>query len=145
MWRVINSVAEPEFTVWHLPGKAFTIYSNVHHLNNVPPVFCQMIFFLIADCKMEDGVNRLKFWEELTCGIYRMTIDASDVDGLLVGVIKRYEWRNTVLKELIQWERVHVVPNDDDLNLLHKNKKDCDAQAFAVIPSNSGLKQLQIC
>lgn len=69
-----------------------------------------------------------------------MTINASKDGGFLVGAINSHEWRNSVLKELIQWERVHVVPNDDHRNFICNNMKPSDDQALAELISNSGLK-----
>ncbi|XP_030449428.1 uncharacterized protein LOC115671883 isoform X2 [Syzygium oleosum] len=67
--------------------------------------------------QFENGVNQGKYWEELTCGIYSMKIDASILNGHLVGDIKRHEWNNSTVKKLIHWERTYVEPTAEELNL----------------------------
>ncbi|KAI4386416.1 hypothetical protein MLD38_004348 [Melastoma candidum] len=94
-----------------------------------------------AGCK-EERVDELKFWEELTCGIYSMTIKTSKNGGFLVGEINRHEWRNSVLKELICWERVFVVPNNNHMNFTCNNKKSSDAKALAELMSIAAEKVL---
>ncbi|KAK9276100.1 hypothetical protein L1049_005631 [Liquidambar formosana] len=54
------------------------------------------------------------FWEELSCGIYSISMDASKVDGRLVGEVKRHEWTNPILKGLIKWERTSIEPKSED-------------------------------
>ncbi|XP_039172637.1 asparagine synthetase domain-containing protein 1 isoform X3 [Eucalyptus grandis] len=70
-----------------------------------------------ADMQFENGVNQQKYWEELTCGIYSMKIDASILNGRLVGEIKSHEWNNSMVKELIHWERTYVEPTAEELFL----------------------------
>ncbi|XP_050237210.1 uncharacterized protein LOC126686946 isoform X2 [Mercurialis annua] len=54
-------------------------------------------------------------WEELLCGIYSLSMDSSAVHGCLSGEVKKHEWPNDMLKELIKWERVSVEPKLEDL------------------------------
>lgn len=70
-----------------------------------------------SDMQFENGVNQQKYWEELTCGIYSMKIDASILNGRLVGEIKSHEWNNSMVKELIHWERTYVEPTAEELFL----------------------------
>ncbi|KAF8021392.1 hypothetical protein BT93_G1739 [Corymbia citriodora subsp. variegata] len=70
-----------------------------------------------SDLQFENGANQRKYWEELTCGIYSMKIDASILNGHLVGEIKRHEWNNSMVKELINWERAYVEPTAEELFL----------------------------
>lgn len=63
---------------------------------------------------METGLSQLNFWEELPCGIYSIKIDASSSDVRLAGGIKKHGWSNSILQQLIQWERHYVEPRGYD-------------------------------
>lgn len=71
-----------------------------------------------ADFEVENGTNP-SFWEELSCGIYSLSMDTLKLDGYLVGNVKKHEWANTMLEELIVWERVSVKPKPEDLRVSH--------------------------
>ncbi|CAI0463136.1 unnamed protein product [Linum tenue] len=66
-----------------------------------------------SDVDIKDG-SMPNFWEELSCGIYSVSLDYSPQDGYIAGGIKRHEWANTVLQELIRWERASVYPQAHD-------------------------------
>ncbi|XP_030547253.1 asparagine synthetase domain-containing protein 1 isoform X2 [Rhodamnia argentea] len=70
-----------------------------------------------SDLQFENGVNQQKYWEELTCGIYSVKIDASILNGCLIGDIRSHEWNNSMVKKLIHWERTHVEPTAEELYL----------------------------
>ncbi|XP_021299708.1 asparagine synthetase domain-containing protein 1 [Herrania umbratica] len=63
-------------------------------------------FYLWHCFEVENGTNGNEFWEELSCGIYSMSVDARKLDGRFLGEIKKHEWTNVMLKQLIEWERV---------------------------------------
>ncbi|EOY01678.1 Asparagine synthase family protein, putative [Theobroma cacao] len=65
--------------------------------------------------EVESGTDGNKFWEELSCGIYSMSVDATKLDGRFFGDIKKHEWTNVMLKQLIEWERVSVEPKPEEL------------------------------
>ncbi|KAG8366451.1 hypothetical protein BUALT_Bualt17G0081400 [Buddleja alternifolia] len=60
----------------------------------------------------------LNFWEELPCGVYSMSLSPSKIDGHLIGEVKKHEWTDSQLKELITWERTFVQPKTENLNVL---------------------------
>ncbi|KZV50222.1 asparagine synthetase domain-containing protein 1 [Dorcoceras hygrometricum] len=57
------------------------------------------------------------FWEELPCGIYSITVSALDMDGYLLGKVKKHEWNNSELNELITWERLCIHPKPEELSV----------------------------
>ncbi|XP_010527975.1 PREDICTED: asparagine synthetase domain-containing protein 1 [Tarenaya hassleriana] len=63
-----------------------------------------------------NGNNNHRFWEELPCGIYSITMKAEASDVSLLGEVTKHEWRSNMLKELIEWERNFVVPRPEDLS-----------------------------
>ncbi|KAK6921903.1 Asparagine synthase [Dillenia turbinata] len=66
-----------------------------------------------SDLDIRDGMNNLNFWEELSCGIYSITMNAPKADGYLAGEVKRLDWANSTLKELVKWERTLIVPKPE--------------------------------
>ncbi|XP_031268038.1 asparagine synthetase domain-containing protein 1 isoform X2 [Pistacia vera] len=71
----------------------------------------------ISDFEAQNGISKLNFWEELPCGIYSLSMDVSNLDGGFVGEVKKHEWTNPLLKELIKWERILVNPKSGVLHL----------------------------
>nr|KJB50534.1 hypothetical protein B456_008G176600 [Gossypium raimondii] len=69
--------------------------------------------------EVENGSSGIKFWEELSCGIYSMSVDVKKSDGSFHSEIKKHEWTNAMLKELIKWERVSIEPKPAELNFSH--------------------------
>ncbi|CAN1838787.1 Asparagine synthetase domain-containing protein 1, partial [Linum perenne] len=67
-----------------------------------------------ADVEVKDGTLP-NFWEELSCGLYSVSLNYSKQDGYIAGVVQRHEWANNELQELIRWERASVIPQADDL------------------------------
>ncbi|XP_065860586.1 uncharacterized protein [Euphorbia lathyris] len=65
--------------------------------------------------EVEDGTNNHLF-EELSCGVYSLSITSSELNGCLFGEVKKHEWVNTMLLDLIKWERVYVEPKPEDLH-----------------------------
>ncbi|XP_026381143.1 asparagine synthetase domain-containing protein 1-like [Papaver somniferum] len=62
------------------------------------------------DSGAEDLVSGINFWEELSCGIYSICFNASETKECLVGEVKKHEWTDPLLSELIKWERSDVEP-----------------------------------
>ncbi|MBA0689185.1 hypothetical protein Goari_006923 [Gossypium aridum] len=69
--------------------------------------------------EVENGSSGIKFWEELSCGIYSMSVDVKKSDGSFHSEIKKHEWTNAMLKELIEWERASIEPKPEELNFSH--------------------------
>ncbi|XP_062111422.1 uncharacterized protein LOC133822956 isoform X2 [Humulus lupulus] len=63
-----------------------------------------------SDLDIDHGTTSHRFWEELPCGIYSLNVDASNIDGCLVAQVKKHEWTDALLEQLIQWERMYVEP-----------------------------------
>ncbi|KAM3706978.1 hypothetical protein ACJW31_03G191100 [Castanea mollissima] len=96
----------------------------------------------------ENEINNHNFWEELTCGIYSISFDAPKLDGCLVGEVRKHEWTNSMLKELIVWERTSVEPKPEDLCSSHgktlREHHDVHSACSNILPSKSGPIQASI-
>ncbi|XP_030956926.1 asparagine synthetase domain-containing protein 1-like isoform X1 [Quercus lobata] len=96
----------------------------------------------------ENEINNHNFWEELTCGIYSISFDAPKLDGCLVGKVRKHEWTNSMLKELIVWERTSVEPKPEDLYSSHgktlMEQHDVHSACSNILPSKSGPIQASI-
>jgi len=68
----------------------------------------------LSDPEIEHEASNSNYWEELPCGVYGISIDGSRADGYPVGEVRKHEWMNSTLKELIEWERKLIEPNHDD-------------------------------
>ncbi|GAB4829046.1 hypothetical protein Ancab_018705 [Ancistrocladus abbreviatus] len=69
-----------------------------------------------SDPNIEVGLSSLTYWQELPCGVYSMSICTAEVDQCLLGDIKKHQWKNSMLKELIEWERKFVEPKHEELH-----------------------------
>ena len=60
-----------------------------------------------------------------------MLVDVTKSDGRLLGEIKKHEWTNVMLKELIEWERVSVEPKSEELYFSHSKtlSAECDTNS----------------
>ncbi|KAG2302009.1 hypothetical protein Bca52824_030660 [Brassica carinata] len=67
------------------------------------------------DAGNSDGIHR--FWEELPCGVYSISFSVSESGLCIRGEVAKHEWRNTMWKELIEWERNLVVPRPEDQSM----------------------------
>lgn len=67
-----------------------------------------------AGLDAENGNSLHRFWEELPCGVYSISFGVSEL--CIRGEVTKHEWRNTIWKELIEWERELVVPRPEDLS-----------------------------
>lgn len=69
------------------------------------------------DTEEEKGKTKPDFWEELSCGVYSVSISPSQVGGHLIGEVKKHGWTDFELKELITWERTGVEPKPENLSV----------------------------
>uniref|UniRef100_A0A1J3E731 Asparagine synthetase domain-containing protein 1 n=1 Tax=Noccaea caerulescens TaxID=107243 RepID=A0A1J3E731_NOCCA len=65
----------------------------------------------------ENGNSIHRFWEELPCGVYSISFGVSESGLCIRGEVTKHEWRDTMWKELIEWERKFVVPRPEDLSV----------------------------
>nr|XP_043624661.1 asparagine synthetase domain-containing protein 1 isoform X2 [Erigeron canadensis] len=65
-----------------------------------------------SDPGYENQQSELNFWEELPCGVYSLSMSASEN---FLGRVKRHNWTNPFLEELIKWERCFVEPKPEHL------------------------------
>ncbi|KAK9074571.1 hypothetical protein SSX86_007169 [Deinandra increscens subsp. villosa] len=63
----------------------------------------------------ENGPSEPGFWEELPCAVYSLSTSASKMDGNLVCEVKRHNWLDPLLQELIKWDRALVEPTTETL------------------------------
>ncbi|KAF6171427.1 hypothetical protein GIB67_009568 [Kingdonia uniflora] len=69
-----------------------------------------------SDSDVEDRMIDLDFWAELSCGIYSIEFNASKHNnGCLAGAVRKHEWTNPLLKDLIKWDRAHVEPSSHEI------------------------------
>ncbi|GAV61443.1 Asn_synthase domain-containing protein/GATase_7 domain-containing protein [Cephalotus follicularis] len=74
-------------------------------------------FVQTSEFEVETKISSLNFWEELLCGIYSLHFDASQSDESLLGEVKKHEWTNSMLKDLIEWKRASVEPKPEELHI----------------------------
>ncbi|KAF5449509.1 hypothetical protein F2P56_029947 [Juglans regia] len=90
----------------------------------------------------ENGFNKLKFWEELPCGIYSICFGSHKSDGFIFGEVRKHEWKNAMVKELLDWERVSVEPKPEDAELSHckiaREQHGMHSAHSNIFPSKSG-------
>lgn len=84
-----------------------SVYDLVEHL-----ISYAIYINMFTDFGCENGPSDLKFWEELPCGVYSLSMSASET---LVGKIRRHDWTDHLLEELIEWQRTYVEPKHEDL------------------------------
>ncbi|KAL3830613.1 hypothetical protein ACJIZ3_019415 [Penstemon smallii] len=77
-------------------------HPSVHHINGI-----------------DDGNETVEsnFWEELPCAIYSISMSRLEMNGNLIGKIRKHEWTDSELQELITWERTSIQPKPEDLNV----------------------------
>ncbi|KAH6797829.1 Asparagine synthase family protein [Perilla frutescens var. hirtella] len=82
-------------------------------LSSVSPPSTQRCF----DTEEEKGETELDFWEELSCGVYSVTMSPLKMGGYLIGEVKKHEWTDFELKELIAWERTGIERKPENLSV----------------------------
>ncbi|KAL5761619.1 hypothetical protein ACOSP7_017883 [Xanthoceras sorbifolium] len=97
-------------------------------------------FEQILGLEAENGNSKVNFWEELPCGIYSLSMDV--LDGCFVGEIKKHEWSNAMLKELINWGRILVEPKSEEPLLSHcqphGGQNNTHSTSSDIMPTESG-------
>ncbi|KAL2905397.1 Asparagine synthetase domain-containing protein 1 [Bienertia sinuspersici] len=68
------------------------------------------------DPEGEEKASNRSYWEELPCGVYSIAIDVSRAGAYLDAKVGEHEWINSMLKELIEWERKMIEPKHAELN-----------------------------
>uniref|UniRef100_A0A0E0FDE0 Asparagine synthetase domain-containing protein n=1 Tax=Oryza meridionalis TaxID=40149 RepID=A0A0E0FDE0_9ORYZ len=80
--------------------------------------------------------TNMSYWEELPCGIYSIHLKSLEKSGMrmkeaCVSEVRRHDWINSSLDELIQWKRKSIVPTVDDLTSHQNSVGDyCLSQSF---------------
>ncbi|KAL7170644.1 hypothetical protein ACSBR2_035512 [Camellia fascicularis] len=101
-----------------------------------------------SDHGEEYGTSEMDFWEELPCGVYSMQVGASKLDANMVGEVKRHEWIDPILNELIKWERTSVQPKPKELNVSRMKFPGWQHDMISVhstkVPYESGLIQASV-
>ncbi|KAI8022028.1 Asparagine synthetase domain-containing protein 1 [Camellia lanceoleosa] len=96
----------------------------------------------------EYGTSEMDFWEELPCGVYSMRVGASKLDANMVGEVKRHEWTDPILNELIKWDRTSVQPKPEELNVSRMKFPGWQHDMLSVhstkVPYESGLTQASV-
>ncbi|KAL2226302.1 asparagine synthetase domain-containing protein 1 [Sesamum indicum] len=82
-------------------------------LSSVSPLYSSQQQYDISD---EKGKVDVDFWEELSCGVYSISMSPSEMDGHLIGKLKKHEWTDCELKELMMWERTSIEPIPENLS-----------------------------
>lgn len=77
-------------------------------LSSVSPSCCK--YKSSGECE-ESEIN---FWEELPCGVYSIRVSSPESDANVKGQVKKHEWANPMLHELIRWERTLIQPKSED-------------------------------
>ncbi|XP_022776741.1 asparagine synthetase domain-containing protein 1 isoform X3 [Durio zibethinus] len=98
----------------------------------------------LQDFEVENGTSGIKFWEELSCGIYTMSLDATKSDGKFLGEMQKHEWTNVMLKELIEWERVSIEPKPEELNFSRSKtlSAELDMTSASLGPTHASVSVL---
>ncbi|CAL5396377.1 unnamed protein product [Camellia sinensis] len=101
-----------------------------------------------SDHGEEYGKSEMDFWEELPCGVYSMRVGASKLDANMVGEVKRHEWTDPILNELIKWDRTSVQPKPEELNVSRMKFPGWQHDMLSVhstkVPYESGLIQASV-
>ena len=93
---------------------------------------------MAADFEVENGITNINFWDELSCGVYSVSIGSSKADKCLLGEVKKHEWTNPILKELVKWERTYVEPKPVELHFMIPSKQP-DVHSICLERKPSGL------
>ncbi|KMT08920.1 hypothetical protein BVRB_6g136380 [Beta vulgaris subsp. vulgaris] len=84
--------------------------SSTSHLYHV-----MLIIINSLDPEVEGRESNINYWEELLCGVYSIDIDASRAGACLSGKVRKHEGMNSMLKDLIAWERKLIEPKHVEL------------------------------
>ncbi|RYR17810.1 hypothetical protein Ahy_B03g062488 isoform A [Arachis hypogaea] len=103
-------------------------------LSSVSPIFPTE---QTSEYETHNGLSCPSYWEELPCGIYSLDVDGSKSNGHMAGELKLHEYTNSMLKELIKWERTSIEPNSEDLQIYK-----CSTQSTIPVPAHVLLNAL---
>ncbi|XP_041013264.1 asparagine synthetase domain-containing protein 1 isoform X1 [Juglans microcarpa x Juglans regia] len=126
-----------------------TLEDDRFMLSSVSPVSSiEQSSGIMLGFEAENGFNKLKFWEELPCGIYSRCFGSHKSDGFIFGEVRKHEWKNAMVKELLDWERVSVEPKPEDAKLSHckvaREQHGMHSAHSNIFPSKSGPAQASI-
>ncbi|GAU28919.1 hypothetical protein TSUD_59300 [Trifolium subterraneum] len=101
-----------------------------------------------SENEAHNGVESRSYWEELPCGIYSMHMDASNSNGFLVGEVQIHEYTNSILNELIKWERISIEPSSENLQTsrhkLSRVQQDLHSISLESVSHEAGSIQNEI-
>lgn len=111
MWFARDAFGRRSLLVhWPSPEDSLLVFTSVS-----PP--CSSIN------ETEDGSINLSYWEELACGVYSLTMggihiaeECIEANTYLNTKLRKHEWTNSTLQELINWERKFVVHTCEHLH-----------------------------
>ncbi|GER31860.1 asparagine synthetase domain-containing protein [Striga asiatica] len=92
---------------WPTHRDARLLLSSVSPLSTIPQHF---------DIDDENGKVEVNFWEELPCGVYSISMSPIKTDAHVIGKVKKHEWTDSGLKDLVAWERTCIQPKSKNLN-----------------------------
>ncbi|KAL6570960.1 hypothetical protein OROGR_000510 [Orobanche gracilis] len=99
--------------------RSLLVHWPTHHdprllLSSVSPLSSTQKHYVIDDGK---GKVELNFWEELPCGVYSISMSPIKTSGRLIGEIKKHEWTDSGLKDLVTWDRTFIEPKPEHLRV----------------------------
>lgn len=78
-----------------------------------------------------------------------MSMDVSKLDGGFVGNVKKHEWTNAMLNELVKWERMLINPKPEVSHLSDwhspKGQHNMHPTCLDMISSESGYNLIKSC
>ncbi|XP_022149042.1 asparagine synthetase domain-containing protein 1 isoform X2 [Momordica charantia] len=96
----------------------------------------------------DNGTCEVSFWEELPCGIYSISFDAQSRDCCLVGAVKKHEWTNESLKELVEWKRTRIEPEPGNISASYLkdflSQHECNSGCLHNLQSISGSTEAPV-
>ncbi|XP_022638895.1 asparagine synthetase domain-containing protein 1 isoform X2 [Vigna radiata var. radiata] len=114
-------------------------------LSSVSPV--SPVQFAPED-ETHNGIGCFSYWEELPCGIYSLHVDVSKPSGYLVAEVKMHGYANSMLTELIKWDRISVEPSSEDLKTcchkLSRGQRSIHLASSEAVPNETGSVQSAI-
>ncbi|KOM31744.1 hypothetical protein LR48_Vigan01g129900 [Vigna angularis] len=102
----------------------------------------------IVEDETRNGIGCFSYWEELPCGIYNLHVDVSKPSGYLVAEVKMHGYVNSMLTELIKWDRISVEPSSEDLKTcchkLSRGQRSIHLASSESVPNETGSVQYAI-
>ncbi|PIN16750.1 hypothetical protein CDL12_10595 [Handroanthus impetiginosus] len=107
-------------------------------LSSVSPTSSNQQCYDIDD---DNGKVELNFWEELSCGVYSISMSPLQMDGTLTGEVKKHEWTGSELKELMTWERTSIEPKPEYLSVSFEKVSIVQQDTLSAFSSELGSLQ----